>query len=54
MLERYVHIIKHVENLFTEADLLVHHILFDIDRTKAFFAGNTGDDLVTHKFSGFI
>ena len=44
VLERYSFKFKHGKHFSAKADFGVHHILFDIDDGKAFFACDTGDD----------
>ena len=43
MLKRNTEIGKYLEHLHAEADLVVHHIFFDMEHCKALFARDTGD-----------
>lgn len=44
MLEAHTHIIEHLQHTHAEAQLLVHHILLDMDDRKPFFPRDAGND----------
>ena len=45
MLEGETVVIQHLQHLHTEADLIIHHSLLDIDSREALFAGDTCDSM---------